>query len=349
MTKARLSMAGAVLFFLALLVLASGSIVSQVLQSKIVSAVKESCPSCQLKIGEVHVSWLPSKIEMSAVEFQGDTSGGVILSFKLKRIEARFALFSFVRHRPHIWDIRVEQPRFKLVEKGTQTPRIGPAFPRVGEPLTNMPAMQVGGIEFGDGNLNYEYHTDGKVAVVDVHHIRGSVGGFATRIELLSKEFRHDLTINATAQLENSGSVKLKAAFDPYAVKNNDHIFCEVTGQNLSELDKFFYPRYGLTLKGDLKRAVASIDIRQGQMVGDLNGSYHDFSVKIHPTSTRGSFNSFIDNFFESLRTVKTRPSNQEDTPIAIKFSSKRRPYEAVTHLVARSLSAAAQKLITVG
>jgi hypothetical protein len=260
------------------------------------------------------------------------------VNFDLDRVEIKVEALPLIRRKLVISGATVEHPRFTVIEGEREGEKTGPAFPRLGAPFNDVPAMEVGGIYVADGELIYENRSHGK-AVIELHDVHGEVRGFATR--------SGSVDFTAFARLEKSGSVTLRVAFAPFIENNDDHIEIAVVGQNLNELNRFFVPEAGIELKGSLRRAVAKLELRRGRLSGRLRAAYEDLEVKALATSDRGKLSAALQTLIQSMLTSRTRPSSPTRPDPVETVTAQRLPHEPITRLLARGLQKAAQQLIT--
>jgi hypothetical protein len=325
----------------------SGQVAAQLVKTRLTASLKRSCPACSLEIGELQISLFTGRIRVDEIRYSGDPKEDSTLRFSAERLEARVNPLSLLRHQPQIESIDAIQPVVTIREKADTPPGAHALFPSPGSAFKSFPAAQVDHVRVYGGKFNYELDNHGRVGKIELSQINGNVSRFATRERLLTEKYRQPILMVATARLEQSGSVKFRVSFDPFADKNHDSIDLELRGQKMEELNPFFTVESGLSLSGVLKQGKAELVVSQGHLSGTLSGSYEDLKLKFQPTPERGKIKSKVTTMISSIETAKTRPKPQEKQPPEAQVSAQREPREPITKFLIRGLRDAAKKVLT--
>jgi hypothetical protein len=293
------------------------------------------------------VSWSSGEVLAAGVNYRGDPSLSTSCDFSVESVKAEFKLLSLLKDAPVVKRVELSRPRVTVREKYDAPPPPRPESPPPGYALAGFPAVRVGEVQIHEGEFIYEQLIYGKTGRLEIHHVNSKTGSFVTRDWLLSSGYRHPLDVKTTAVLGGSGKVLLDLHFDPFAEKNVDQILIGLENQDMKELDPLFSVTDGVGLTGVLKRAWASLEIREGKLSGNLEASYDHLQFKYQPIPGRGKIVSKLTQILHSLSIAQTRPKKNEKTAPSSQISEQRQPEEPITKFLLRGLKDAAQKILS--
>jgi hypothetical protein len=321
----------------------SGSI----LTSLIYSSLEKKCPKCDLHIEKLQLSWIPNKVLISGIQFQGDSASNPVVNFSADEVEAQFKFVSLIQGTPTMDLLEIGGLHLTLLEPAYGGPSSGPDYPPPGTLLNSLPAGRVNQILIHDSDFTYKHPKHREMAEISVQNIELKTGSFVTRDKFLEEDYNHPLEMSATARLENSGKVLLNVSCEPFAQNNHDKILIQLLNHKMSTVDKFFKIEEGVRLSGVLQKGLAVMSLKNGQLSGTLSAAYKDFGFEFLQTPDNGPVKCLLANVAQGLTVSKNRPKNGVKAIARSPFLVERQPREPITQLLIRGLLEAAKKIIT--
>ena len=310
------------------------------LRKTLVAAVREHCESCTFSIAEVRAFRAPGEtLELRGVRYDSRGTTGDWIQAYIPRLRIELALGESLRRRVlSIERLVLESPRVRLVERAgpTRLARERSEEGRKGGP----PLMRVGAIEIAEGSFTYQDSDvtsgpPGIFATIRVLKIAAHISELGYMPELVGGA----VTADARATLEHSGQVTLRLRA-PLAAPVNVALKLSVEGQNLEELDRYFLPKLGIRVQGNVTRVAADIQLKRTTLTGQVVASYDGLNVDFYRSTDRSDFKKIIEQAMSNLELHE-----QVEHPEQKVVAANQRPTEPVVGFVFRGMEDAVLKI----
>jgi hypothetical protein len=253
---------------------------------------------------------------------------------------------------PVLEDALVRGARVKVREIELEEPfkdTSSPPYPEPGAVLVDLPAARVGGVQVEHGAFTYEVVKDAQIARIELHDIEAEIGSFATRKELVGRDYDRPLDMRAEGRLEHSGAFDVKVRFEPFAAKNEDEIGIDVRRQDMAELGSFFAVESGIRTSGSLTQAHASLHLSQGVLAGKLAARYSGFHFEVIPNPRHGNLKSALMQTLLSMKYSSEQPKAAAKSQASpeIPVNAQRDPHMPIIKWILKGLKPAAEKILS--
>ncbi|MDO8805030.1 MAG: DUF748 domain-containing protein [Elusimicrobiota bacterium] len=329
------------LIFLA--VLAAGIILKEVaapglVRRRLIAAVHDSCETCELSLGRVHISLLPLALSSGNVRFTGGTPNATVISVAAKRVYIPFSLFSLFKNRFRVGRIEIEQPAVTVTEGDLYAPSSEQSDQE--RPLD----LEIEGIEVKKGSFTYVREHPGRKGSLEVSAINAAIGPVGTSERLRDK----DVAASADGLLEHSGQFHLEIRAKIFAKVPDVDVKLQIAGQELAALNPFFEPNDGVKLHGKLLEGRSSAEIRGASLKASSYVRYRGLEVRIKKSEERGALAAFFQTFLASV-TIRKQNADKGNFDRTGTVELERKPKETLISFTLRGMKEAAMKVSTQG
>jgi hypothetical protein len=326
-----------------LVMLAAGIVLKEVVapgivRRRLISAVHESCGTCELSLGRVDISLRPLALSADRVRFTGGTPNATVVRAEAERVYVPFSLSPWFKGRLRAGRIEIERPAV-LVTEGNLRPSASTETGKA-RPLD----LEVEGVEVKNGSFTYVHEQLGRTGRLSVSAINAAVGPVGSSGRL------RDAAVEAGADglLERSGQFHLQVSAKLFGKAPHADVSLRIAGQELSELNPFFIPNDGIRLKGVLIDGRSTVAIRGARLTSTAYVRYRGLGVHIKKTSERGTFSAFLQSLMASVTMGKQNAAaGNYDRRGAAEL--ERKPKETVISFVLRGMKEAAIEVTSHG
>jgi len=324
-------------------VLAAGILLKEVVvpaaaRRRLISAVHDSCETCELSLGRVRVSLLPLALSGSQVSFTGGTPNATVVSVAARRVYVPFSVFPLFKSRFRVGRIEIEQPAVTVTEGDLVTPS------STKESASQGLDLEIEGIEVKNSSFTYVREHPGRKGLLSVSRINASVGPVGSSERLRDA----DVEAKADGLLERSGRFHLEIRAKILAKAPDADVKLRITGQDLAALNPFFKPNDGVRLHGELLEARSSAAIRGARLTSSVYVRYRGLSVKIKKSEERGALSAFFQTFLASV-TIRKQNADNGNFDRTGTVELERKPKETLISFTLRGMKEAAMKVSTQG
>jgi hypothetical protein len=303
----------------------------------LISEVHNSCRTCELSIGAVHLALLPPSLSTVNPQFTGGAPKTTVVNAKAQRVELRIRLLSLLAGQLRIGHIEIERPEVKVTE-GDQGS--GPSEQKNSKPLD----IEIETIGVKGGSFAYSRDHHNRTGTLQVFQIDAAVGPFGSSARLQHEKAEG----KATGVLEQSG--KFHLAVGAYVFENDPkaEVNLEISGQNLAELNRLFGPNDGINLRGVLLEGRSSIKVRGPQLKASAYARFQDFGVKVKAHEERGGLSAFFQTLMASIKMGKQNVHGKAYVRTAT-ASLARKPRQSLISFILNGMLQAAMKVASQG
>ena len=282
---------------LLLVVLVIGIILKEVIapnivRRRLISAVQNSCETCELSLSRVNISLMPLALSSSHVHFTGGEPNATVVHAEAERVYMPFSLFPLFKSRLRIGRIKIEQPLVKVTEgdlyasSSTEDSKAQPFD------------LEIEGVNVKKGSFIYiREHPGRKEASLGLSRINVAMGPVGSSDRL------RDTYVEASADglLEESGQFHLQVSAKIFAKIPDVNVKLQITGQDLATLNPFFKPNDGVQLKGILIDGQSVVAIRGVRLNSSAYVRFRKFGVKITKTDECSALSAFFQTLMASI------------------------------------------------
>jgi hypothetical protein len=298
--------------------------------------VGEACDTCKLRVGSLSFSLAPPGIVLSEVHFeQGDPRDSAVLLEAMKA-EIPISLSSLFGDTKKIGlvrftgvDVTVHEGDLLLPKKAKDKQGEGAKF-------------ECAGVEISTASFSYRKDSGAGAAWIRLPDVTAQIGAFGSYGDWLNKK----ITGTAEAQLEKSGQVKIMAETligveGPWA-----NVDLRVGKLNLSEMNPYFRPEEGVSMKGRLLESHGKVEVRNLEASGFVEARYEGLDLTFHPNRHRGGLSAILTNLGVAIKMNKGNsgePRSERKSAVV----TKRHKKESVVGFILRTLKEAMLRVAT--
>lgn len=314
--------------------------VDEFLRQKLQTEVRESCATCALEIGNLHLRLLdPGEVHLTDVHLTTGTKGAFEVDARIESIVLKINPRELFNHQLEFERVIIEKPTVRLTD--------GDVHPAPDKP-DDSPAAEwtfaLNTTEVHFGTLDYTRNHVGTHAHIHVHDVQIKLGQLGNRPPLSEQ------TVEGTgqAQVEKSGEVWLKVSTTPFKKPLFIDLTLDVKKQNLADLTPFFKANAGVNLEGILRTGHAQVSVRGSSLKATLAADYQDLKITLEKMYDRNELTAF----FMNLGTAVTMSKKNVDKPKEDKLRDvelSREGSESIVGFILRGLKEAALKVAQAG
>lgn len=324
------------LLFLA--VLAAGIALKEVvapglLRRRLISAVHDSCATCGLSLGRVHLSLLPLALSASQVIFTGGTPNATVVHAEAQRVYLPFSLLPLFKSRYRVGRIEIDRP-LVIVTEGDL---VSPPSPKGG---SAPPDLEIEGIAVKNSSFTYIREYPGRKGILGVSRINAVVGPIGSSDRLRGK----DAEAVADGLLEQSGQFRLEVRARIFAKVPDINVKIKIEGQDLAALNPFFKPNDGVQLHGVLIEGRSAVEIRGAGLNASAYVRYRGLSVNIKKNEDRTALSAFFQNLLAAVTIGRQNIKGGEYDRLGM-VDLERKPKETLISFTLRGMKEAAMKV----
>jgi len=283
------------LLLLLLAALAAGAALKEVVapglvRRRLISAVKDSCETCELSLGRVRISVLPLALSAGPVRFTGGRPNATVVQARSERVYVPFSLLPLFKGRFRLGRIEVERSEVIVTEGDL----VSPSLPEAG---AAPPDIEIEGLVVKNSSFTYIREYPGRKGILGVSGINAAFGPIGTSARLRAE----DAEAAADGLLERSGQFRLEVRARVFAKAPDVDVKIKITGHDLSTLNRFFKPNDGVQLHGVLIEGRSSVEIRGAALNASAYVLYRGLSVKIKKNGDRTALSAFFQNLLAAV------------------------------------------------
>ena len=323
---------------LAVVIILKEVVAPGIVRRRLISAVQNSCGTCELSLSRVHVSLLPLALNSSRVRFTGGTPNATVVHAEAARVYVPVSLFPLLTSRFRAGQIEIEQPVVKITEGDLYASSSTEAVSA--RPLD----LEIEGIKVKKGSFTYIREHPGRSGNLNVSQINVTMGPIGSSHRL------RDTYVKASADglLQESGQFNLQVSAKIFAKIPDVNVKLQIKGQDLATLNPFFRPNDGVQLKGALIEGSGTAAIRGASLKVSSYLRYRGLKVRIKKSGERGALSAFFQTFLASV-TIREQNADSGDYDRTGTVELQRKPKETLISFALRGMKEAAMKVSTQG
>lgn len=300
-----------------------------VLKSAVLKAIDDACADCSVQIGSIEVGLLPpGRFVVHDIRFQAGQGGRSMAEGRIAALRARLKWSESNRHKLTFESLEGDGVDVTYSEGEAKKIDL-PAKPAHEHPMD----LVILKTTFAKAEFRYAHTWNGRTSILHIHDIEANVSAIGTTADVQNQMSEARLT----GRIERSGHGELTLAALTRSGARYVDVRLLLEDQNLEDANRFFAKNDGLELHGLLKKALATVHVRDRKSQTKVQAIYRDIDFKQSPTPQTGELEAFITNLGASLFVTKTNvdflPADQ-----TAEGDVKREDGEALVHFILRSM-----------
>ncbi|HAF94892.1 MAG: hypothetical protein A2021_05415 [Elusimicrobia bacterium GWF2_52_66] len=328
---------------LLLVALAAGIILKEVVapsivRRRLISAVQNSCKTCELSLSPVHISLMPLALSGSRIHFTGGMPNATVVHAEAERVYIPVSLFPLLTNRFRAGQIEIEHPVVKITEGDLY------ASSSTEDSSARPFDLEIEGIKVKNGSFIYNREHLGHSGSLNVSRINIAMGPVGSSDRL------RDTYVESSADglLEESGQFHLQVNARIFAKIPDVKVKLQISGQDLAALNPFLKPNDGVQLKGMLIDGQSEVAIRGVRLKSSAYLRFRKLGVKIKKTDENSAFSAFVQTLMASITMGKQNidGGDYDRTGMA---DLERKQKETIISFTLRGMKEAAMKVVSQG
>jgi len=276
------------------------------LKHYLISHFTSDCPSCQVRVESLSLTGAHS-ISLEHISLNLPLSEHARITGSVASLALKFQLSSFLTGL-----IVLQEASFLGADlEVTEGPSVKgkPHSDRSTESKMSILLKQV---SVHEGRFRYVSINKFGNATLTLSDIESSIESWL----ISEKRFSHDFAIfNFRGKLEKSGNFRIHCRFSQDEGHKTDHIFMNVTGLPLSEMNAFFEPQVGAKVEGLVEELSSKMRIQNNQLKGHLKSQYKGLYVQFNDDARRSEIGTLLQNLVSAL-TIDAKKSSKDSSHI---------------------------------
>lgn len=215
-------------------------------------------------------------------------------------------------------------------------------FPKFEKKSAPLPPFLCDGIRVDDAAFIYRKDSPAGSAFIRLPEVSAEALAFGNYGEWREQPAE----AGARAVLEQSGKVMLRVKAWLYEQGPHAEVDLRIDDQILSQVNGYFEPEEGVTLKGRLLSSRALVKVKANQATGDLEAKYAGLEIDFHKNRHRGGFEALLLNLGAEVKLDKknTEETRRERLGAVV---TQRHARESVVSFILRTMREAALQVAT--